>query len=109
MAFSQFSGIKSSSRDERENSRSPFREWQTSGTKFQGAECQSEDYYQKPEDHPAYPREWGMFWERRYQELIDEGKDPDKYDFKREWIPFWKIRSRELFEAEVNPKRALFI
>jgi len=71
--------------------------------KSQGLNFQSSvhNIVQKPEDHPAYHIEWGMFWERRYQELLCEGKDPDSYDFKPEWISYWNNRMKELSMFQV--------
>jgi hypothetical protein len=94
----------------RSRSKSPFeqqhRRWTKFRLEFQALESRSkrshEIFIQRPEDHPAYPEEWGLFWERRYQSLLDEGKDPDTHDFKQEWIPFWTKRSKELFCAEVR-------
>lgn len=63
-----------------------------------------EIYDKRPEDHPNYPEEWKIFWERRYKELQAEGRDADSHDYKSEWIPFWARRVNELFEDELKVK-----
>ncbi|XP_056637316.1 uncharacterized protein CG7065-like isoform X1 [Diorhabda sublineata] len=61
-----------------------------------------------PEKHPHYNEEWKKFWNRRYKELKNEGKDASKYDFKPEWIEFWNKRLVELHSDELrNRKEAL--
>ena len=69
---------------------------------LKGIDRKKEIYDKRPEDHPVYPEEWRLFWERRYKELQDEGKDADNYDYKEDWIPFWEKRVAEIFEEEVR-------
>jgi hypothetical protein len=56
---------------------------------------------QNPCDHPLYTQEWNSFWNRRYQELLSEGKNPDLHDFEKEWISFWRNRLNEILATEV--------
>ena len=63
-----------------------------------------EIYDKRPEDHPDYPEEWRLFWEKRYKELQAQGKDADNHDYKTEWIPFWGKRVQEIYEAEIKVK-----
>jgi hypothetical protein len=63
-------------------------------------------YDKRPEDHPAYPEEWKMFWERRYNELLEQGRDTDNHDYKTEWIPHWAKRVNEIFDKEAEEKTA---
>lgn len=53
-----------------------------------------------PESHPNYSEEWSAFWERRYQEVEEEGKDPEKHNYVPEWKAFWTKRVRELLDIE---------
>ena len=63
-------------------------------------------YYKKnPESHPEYNSEWKLFWERRYQELVSRGVDPNKHDFKPEWVLFWNDRMKDIFRGIVEKKR----
>ncbi len=63
-----------------------------------------EIYDKRPEDHPQYPEEWRIFWEKRYRELLSQGKDAENYDYKADWIPFWAKRVEDLYNHEVNRK-----
>merc|ERR1712038_1025444 len=69
-----------------------------------GVQRKKEIYDKRPEDHPDYPEEWRLFWEKRYKELQAQGKDADNHDYKTEWIPFWGKRVKEIYEAEVKVK-----
>ncbi len=54
-----------------------------------------------PESHPDYANEWTSFWERRYSEIEDEGKeDPDKHNYVPEWKDYWNKRLREVLDKE---------
>lgn len=57
-----------------------------------------------PEDHPLYASEWSTFWERRYQEVEKEGKDPDSYDYVSEWKEFWSKRQNHLLQEEADQR-----
>ena len=61
-------------------------------------------YDKRPEDHPQYPEEWRIFWEKRYKELQSQGKDADNYDYKPDWIPYWAKKSEELYRSEIRIK-----
>ena len=61
-------------------------------------------YDKRPEDHPQYPDEWRLFWEKRYKELQSQGKDADNYDYKPDWIPYWAKRAEELYREEIRVK-----
>ena len=69
-----------------------------------GVQRKREIYDKRPEDHPDYPEEWRLFWEKRYKELQAQGKDADNHDYKTEWIPFWGKRVQEIYEAEIKVK-----
>lgn len=58
-----------------------------------------------PEKHPQYNEEWKIFWNKRYKELQNEGKDPTTFDFKPEWIQYWNKRILELHSTEVKTKK----
>ena len=58
----------------------------------------------RPEDHPQYPEEWRIFWEKRYQEVQAEGKNADQYDYKPDWIPYWAKKVDELYQNEIKTK-----
>lgn len=58
-----------------------------------------------PEKHPQYSEEWKLFWNKRYKELLSEGKDAANYDFKPEWIQFWNKRMVELHNTEIKAKK----
>lgn len=55
-----------------------------------------------PEDHPNYGAEWSEFWERRYQEVENEGGDPEKYDYIGEWKGYWQKRMHQLLQDEAD-------
>lgn len=60
-------------------------------------EQEYEKYFQSPWTHPEYPKEWAIFWRKRYSEIKDEGvHDPLTYDYKPEWIVYWRARIEEL-------------
>merc|ERR1711935_1213509 len=61
-------------------------------------------YDKRPEDHPQYPEEWRIFWEKRYQEIQAEGKDADGYDYKPDWIPYWAKKVEDLYQNEIRTK-----
>ena len=61
-------------------------------------------YDKRPEDHPQYPEEWRIFWEKRYKDLQAQGKDADNYDYKPDWIPYWAKKSEELYHEEIHIK-----
>ena len=61
-------------------------------------------YDRRPEDHPMYADEWTKFWEMRYREIQESGKDPETHDYKSDWIPFWGKRVDSIFEDELNSK-----
>ena len=69
-----------------------------------GVQRKKEIYDKRPEDHPDYPEEWRLFWEKRYKELQAQGKDADNHDYKTEWIPYWGKRVQEIYEAEIKVK-----
>ena len=69
-----------------------------------GVQRKREIYDKRPEDHPDYPEEWRLFWEKRYKELQAQGKDADNHDYKTEWIPYWGKRVHEIYEAEMKVK-----
>ena len=69
-----------------------------------GVQRKKEIYDKRPEDHPDYPEEWRLFWEKRYKELQGQGKDADNHDYKTEWIPYWGKRVQEIYEAEIKVK-----
>lgn len=62
-------------------------------------------YRERPEKHPQYSEEWKSFWNRRYKELQQSGKDPTGYDFKPEWIVFWDERVKNMHEEELAAKK----
>ncbi|XP_014285651.1 uncharacterized protein CG7065 isoform X2 [Halyomorpha halys] len=62
-------------------------------------------YRENPEKHPQYSEEWKSFWNRRYKEIQQSGKDPNSYDFKPEWITFWDERMKNLHEEELIAKK----
>ncbi|CAH1402686.1 unnamed protein product, partial [Nezara viridula] len=62
-------------------------------------------FRERPEKHPQYSEEWKNFWNRRYKEIQQSGKDPNSYDFKPEWIIFWDERMKQLHEEELNAKK----
>merc|ERR1719150_572488 len=120
----------SSSRDQRDHNRrrsrsrsaerrvrqrrsdSPFSVFYDNWKKFKQAERvmfdtvnRKKDIYDKrPEDHPQYPEEWRIFWEKRYKDLQAQGKDADNYDYKPDWIPYWAKKSEELYHEEIHIK-----
>jgi hypothetical protein len=69
-----------------------------------GVQRKKEIYDKRPEDHPDYPEEWRLFWEKRYKELQAQGKEADNHDYKTEWIPYWGKRVKEIYEAEIKVK-----
>ena len=69
-----------------------------------GVQRKKEIYDKRPEDHPDYPEEWRLFWEKRYKELQAQGKEADNHDYKTEWIPYWGKRVQEIYEAEIKVK-----
>ncbi|XP_066907915.1 uncharacterized protein CG7065 [Halyomorpha halys] len=62
-------------------------------------------FRERPEKHPQYSEEWKNFWNRRYKEIQQSGKDPNSYDFKPEWIIFWDERMKKLHEDELIAKK----
>lgn len=62
-------------------------------------------FKKSPETHPNYSDEWKTFWQRRYNELIAEGKDPNGHNFKPEWIKFWMHRMKQLKLEEIERKK----
>ncbi|XP_021950607.1 uncharacterized protein LOC110847881 isoform X2 [Folsomia candida] len=62
------------------------------------------EYVSAPEEHPRYANEWTEFWERRYQEVEKEGKDPDTYNYVVEWKDFWSKRLNFLLQEEADEK-----
>ena len=71
---------------------------------YDGVHRKKEIYDKRPEDHPQYPEEWRIFWEKRYKELQTQGKDADNYDYKPDWIPYWAKKSHELYKNEIHVK-----
>lgn len=65
-------------------------------------------YEKTPEKHPLYSEEWKKFWNKRYKELIAEGKDAAKYDFKPEWIKYWTDKIKDLHEEEIKKRLDAF-
>ena len=63
----------------------------------------------RPEDHPQYPEEWRIFWEKRYQEIQSQGKNPDQYDYKPDWIPYWAKKVEDLYQNEIKRQNELFL
>lgn len=61
-------------------------------------------YEKNPEKHPLYSKEWQTFWNKRYKELTNEGKDASKHDYKPEWIKVWTERIKELNDEEMKTK-----
>lgn len=61
-------------------------------------------YDARPEDHPQYPEEWRIFWEKRYKEVEAQGKNADKYDYKTDWIPYWQRKVSDLYRNETRTK-----
>ncbi|XP_017471843.1 PREDICTED: uncharacterized protein CG7065 [Rhagoletis zephyria] len=59
-------------------------------------------YRTDPETHPAYDREWQMFWKRRKNELIEAGLDHRAYNYQPEWVRFFNIRIEELYNQSVE-------
>jgi hypothetical protein len=57
-----------------------------------------------PEEHPQYADEWTQFWERRYQEVEEAGKDPDAFDYVTEWKDFWTRRLKLLLQEEADKR-----
>lgn len=57
-----------------------------------------------PEEHSKYGEEWRQFWERRYQEVEQAGKDPDSYDYVTEWKEYWSKRLNSLLQDEADAK-----
>ena len=55
---------------------------------------------ERPEEHTSYSDEWTKFWERRYQELTEQGKDAENYDYIPEWKLYWKDFSDNLLDNE---------
>ena len=96
----------------RKRSDSPFSVAYENWRKYKQAErCMYEtvnrkrDIFDKrPEDHPQYPEEWRIFWEKRYQEIQAQGKNADAYDYKPDWIPYWKRKVEDLYRTEVRVK-----
>ena len=66
-------------------------------------------YEQQPETHPAYAKEWQNFWEKRYKELQDQGKDPTTYSYKDEWVYVWHKRMKELGDESLKWKKQLLM
>lgn len=64
----------------------------------------NKEYLKQPEKHPEYNEEWKGFWNRRFKELQNEGKDPSKYDFKPEWIEYWSRRMKQIFDEDIDRK-----
>ena len=71
---------------------------------YDGVHRKKEIYDKRPEDHPQYPEEWRIFWEKRYKEIQSQGKDADNYDYKPDWIPYWAKKSHELYKNEIHVK-----
>ena len=71
---------------------------------YDGVHRKKEIYDKRPEDHPQYPEEWRIFWEKRYKEIQNQGKDADNYDYKPDWIPYWAKKSHELYKKEIHVK-----
>lgn len=69
---------------------------------------QLKNHERNPEKHPKYSDEWKAFWQKRYKELIAEGKDANGHDYKPEWITFWMQRMKELYEIDLDQKRKEF-
>lgn len=61
-----------------------------------------------PEKHSQYAEEWKQFWERRYQEVEKEGKNPETYDYVSEWKEFWTKRLVLLLQAEADTAMCVF-
>eukprot|EP00095_Tigriopus_kingsejongensis_P011972 snap_masked-scaffold906_size82779-processed-gene-0.4 protein:Tk11972 transcript:snap_masked-scaffold906_size82779-processed-gene-0.4-mRNA-1 annotation:"conserved hypothetical protein" len=104
---------RSRSRERRRSrSLSPFSQAKDRWHKFRKSEKvmlstinRKKDIYDKrPEDHPLYAEEWTRFWEKRYQEVQEEGGNPDEYDYKSDWIPFWGNKVTEIFARELQEK-----
>lgn len=51
-------------------------------------------YRADPETHPAYDREWQIFWKRRKNELIETGLDHRAYNYQPEWVRFLTFESK---------------
>jgi hypothetical protein len=63
-----------------------------------------ENYINAPDSHPKMNEEWNKFYDRRAQEVENEGKNPDNVDFGAEWIPFWLKRMQEIMKEETLQK-----
>jgi hypothetical protein len=74
---------------------------------FDTVNRKKEIFDKRPEDHPHYPEEWRIFWEKRYKELQAQGKDADTYDYKPDWIPYWSKKVEELYKNEVDYRTRL--
>ncbi|CAB0015509.1 unnamed protein product [Nesidiocoris tenuis] len=61
-------------------------------------------YEDRPEKHPLYNEEWKSFWNKRYKEVQQEGRDPNSFDFKPEWIIFWGQRVKQIHKDELRLK-----
>lgn len=61
-------------------------------------------YESRPEKHPLYNEEWKAFWNKRYKEVQQQGRDPNTYDFKPEWIVYWGKRMKEINDEEFRLK-----
>ena len=71
---------------------------------FDSVQRKKDIYDKRPEDHPQYPEEWRIFWEKRYQEIQSQGKNPDNYDYKPDWIPYWAKKVEDLYRNEIRTK-----
>lgn len=63
------------------------------------------DFEKNPERHPSYSDEWKAFWQRRYNELLAQGKDANGHNYKPEWVEFWMPRMRQLKLKEIDDKK----
>ena len=67
---------------------------------------QQRDYYAtRPEDHPQYAFEWKLFYQRRFIELQNEGKDAKAHGYTAEWKLFWQKRVNQLDEGNIQAKK----
>lgn len=71
---------------------------------FEAVNRKKEIYDKRPEDHPQYPEEWRIFWEKRYKEVKAEGLNADAYNYKPDWIPYWAKKVDELYRNEIRIK-----
>jgi hypothetical protein len=112
---SQRGGFGRGSRHDRDRSPSPdpLTKKRDKWTKFReeadALEVEMEEtrqFHQKnPEKHPMYKDEWKKFWNKRFQELQAEGKDPTKHDYKPEWIAFWNQKMEDMHNSEFKLRK----